>query len=421
MNILMMSNTYLPFVGGIERSIHMFTARLRRAGHRVVIVVPDSPDAPEEETDVIRMPAIQRFNGSDFSMELPIPGLLEAKLKDFRPDLVHSHHPYLIGDTALRVASRFEVPVVFTFHSFFEHYTHYVPGDSPLLKRFVVALSTGYANLCDQVIAPSESVRDEIIHRGVLRPITVVPTGIDVTVFKTGDRDRFRSGEAIPRDAFVIGIISRIAPEKNIDFLANAVSEYLSRDARAHFLLVGQGPSVDDVKQIFEGRGVLARLHTLGTLQNKDLIDAYHALDLFVYSSLSETQGIVLVEAMAAGVPVVALDAPGVREVVRDRVTGRLLPDENMELFVNAIAEFARMPQPDKEGFSHRACDAVVQFTEEVTAAKLIDVYQVALKASSLQRQTEDSPWHEAKRWFSKEWELISNMAHATGAAVNPD
>lgn len=414
----MMSNTYRPFVGGIEHSIEMFSDRLRRAGHRVVIVVPDSPDAPEVETDVLRMPAIQQFNGTDFSMELPIPGLLETKLKKFRPDLVHSHHPFLMGDTALRVASRFQVPVVFTFHSFFEHYTHNVPGDSALLKRFVIALSTGYANLCDQVIAPSESVRDEIIHRGVDRPISVVPTGINISAFKTGDRKRFRNQEKIPPDAFVIGTISRIAAEKNIVFLANAASEYLSRNTRAHFFLVGQGPAVAEVKQIFDSRGVATRLHELGTLQNNDLVDAYHALDLFVYTSLSETQGIVMGEAMAAGLAIVALDAPGVREMVQDKVTGRLLIDRNIDSFVNAITEFTAMPQADKDACSHHARSAVERFSEEATFSLLLDVYQRALSGNSHHGQTQDSSWKEAKRWFATEWELLSNVAHATGKAM---
>jgi 1,2-diacylglycerol 3-alpha-glucosyltransferase len=421
MDILMMSNTYLPFVGGVERSIEMFSGRLRQAGHRVVIVVPDTPDAPEDEPDILRMPAIQRFNGSDFSMEVPIPGLLEAKLKDFRPDIVHSHHPFLIGDTALRIASRFEVPVVFTFHSFYEHYTHNVPGDSQALKRFVIALSAGYANLCDQVIAPSESVRDEIIIRGVQAPISVVPTGIDIATFQTGDRERFRIQEHIPQGDFVLGLVSRIAPEKNIVFLAEAVSEHLCGNSHAHFFLVGEGSSVDDVKRIFETKGVGARLHVLGTLQHKDLVDAYHACDLFVYSSLSETQGIVLVEAMAAGLPIVALDAPGVREVVQDGITGRLLTDQTKQAFVEAVAEFAEMSENKRSDFSRHAIGAVKQFTEEATAAKLLNVYQVALQGNYQIRQTEDSSWKEAKRWFSTEWELITNMAHATTTAIGLD
>ena len=418
MNILMMSNTYLPFVGGVERSIEMFTQRLGMAGHRVVIVVPDSPDTLHNEKDILRMPAIQRFNGSDFSVEVPIPGLLEARLKEFKPDLIHSHHPFLIGDTALRIATHFQIPVVFTFHSFYEHYTHYVGGNSESLKKFIIALSAGYANLCDQVIAPCESVRDIITSRGVHKPITIVPTGINVAAFKAGNRPRYRTQEQIPDDGFVIGMVSRIAPEKNIIFLAQAVSMYLSRNAHAHFFMVGQGPSVEDVRSIFNENGVGARLHVLGTLQGSDLIDVYHAFDIFVYASLSETQGIVLCEAMAAGVPVIALDAPGVREVVQDKLTGRLLSEQNIESLVRALTEFALLPDSQKADYSRRAVTMAEQFTEEITTAKLLTVYQAALNGNYADREINDSSWDEAKRWLSKEWKVIANIAHATGTAM---
>ena len=141
MNVLLMSNTYTPFVGGVERSIRSLALGLRQEGHRAVVVAPTFPNMPANEHDVVRVPAIQRFNGTDFSVQLPVPGVLSRLLSEWRPDVIHSHHPYLIGDTAMRLAARFQCPIVFTFHTYYERYTHYVPGDSPALKRFVAALS----------------------------------------------------------------------------------------------------------------------------------------------------------------------------------------------------------------------------------------------------------------------------------------
>jgi glycosyltransferase involved in cell wall biosynthesis len=161
MKILMMTNTYKPIVGGVERSVETFTEEYRSNRHRVIIVAPQFKNIPKDETDVIRVPAIQNFNGTDFSVQVPIPGVLSRALMGLRPDIVHAHHPYLIGDTALRVAAKHKAPFVFTYHTFYERYTHYVPGDSPVLKRFVIALSTGFANLCNMVFAPSQSVANE--------------------------------------------------------------------------------------------------------------------------------------------------------------------------------------------------------------------------------------------------------------------
>ena len=165
MNILLMTNTYKPLVGGLEKSVINFSEEFRALGHRVVIVCPDYPDMKPEE-DVIRVPAIQQFNGSDFSVQLPIQGTLTEALGDFKPDIVHSQHPFLIGDTALKIASKFNVPLVFTHHTLYEQNVHYVPGNEESLKRFVIELSTGYANLADHVFAPSESVMLMMKERG---------------------------------------------------------------------------------------------------------------------------------------------------------------------------------------------------------------------------------------------------------------
>src|SRR3954451_13463326 len=114
MRIVMMTNTYLPHVGGVARSVESFSAALRGLDHSVMVVAPEFPGMPATETDVVRVPAIQRFNGSDFSVRLPVPGLLDEPLERFKPDLVHAHHPFLLGDTALRVASGRGLPLVFT-------------------------------------------------------------------------------------------------------------------------------------------------------------------------------------------------------------------------------------------------------------------------------------------------------------------
>ncbi|HEU5359886.1 MAG TPA: glycosyltransferase, partial [Candidatus Deferrimicrobiaceae bacterium] len=326
MNILMVTNAFLPHVGGVARSVQGFTAEFRRGGHRVVVVAPIFEGIPRNETDVIRVPAIQNFNGSDFSVPVPVSGKVISALKTFIPQIVHSHHPFLLGDTALRVAATRDIPVVFTHHTMYEKYTHYVPGDSPRLKRFVLDLVTGYCNLCDAVIAPSQTVAEEIGRRGVKVPVEVIPTGVNVGVFSSGNGDAFRKRMGIPPDAFLIGHVGRLAPEKNLEFLAGCVIRFLHRTRRAHFLLVGEGVLKKEIERTFAAQELAERFHSLGVMDHPELASAYQAMDVFVFASRTETQGMVLTEAMAAGTPVVAVDASGVREVVRDGENGRLVP-----------------------------------------------------------------------------------------------
>jgi len=417
MNILMMTNTFTPFVGGVSRSVTAFARECRNAGHRVVIVTPDFEGAPDSEEDVIRIPAIQHFNGSDFSVALPIPGYLSLRLEQFRPDIVHSHHPHLLGNTAVRIASRFGRPLVFTHHTMYEHYLHYVPAGANRLRQFVIALVTGYCQLCDRVIAPSRSVAAVLRRRGVETPIHVIPTGVDVQRFGRGDGRAFRRSFGISQKAFVAGYVGRLAPEKNLPFLAQAMCDCAARKNNVEFLVVGSGPSEDAIRETFDERGLSDRLCFTGSLDGQDLVDAYHAMDVFVFASCSETQGMVLTEAMAAGKPVVALDGPGVREVVKDRFNGRLLRRRSTRDFTAAVAQIASASPRRRDEFSQAARRTAERFCMGRCVRKLLSVYQNALRQRP-PGPRDDSVLRQATEEIKAEWELLKNMAEAVTHAL---
>ncbi len=198
MNILMFTNTFTPHVGGVARSVQGFTRAFRRRGHRVVVVAPQFEGMPATEADVVRLPAIRHFSGSDFSVPVPLPGRVSRALRELGPQVIHSHHPFLLGETALRVAAFRGLPVVFTHHTLYERYTHYLSGESPRLQRFAAELATGYGNLCDAVIAPSRSVADLLAERGVRVPVEVIPTGVDLGVFSPGEGGALRRRLGMP-------------------------------------------------------------------------------------------------------------------------------------------------------------------------------------------------------------------------------
>lgn len=241
MNILIMTNTFSPHVGGVARSIEAFTNEYRRRGHKVVVIAPAFKHIDKNEQNVIRIPAIQNFNGSDFSVVLPIPGIISSTVKEFKPDIIHSQHPFLIGSSALRVAHTYDIPLVFTHHTKYEEYTHYMPGNSKLLQQFVIDLSTNYANLCDLVFTPSDSIRELIIKRGVSSNIVTLPTGVDTRKYLKADGMAFRQTLGIPENAFVIGHLGRLAKEKNLDFLSDAIIKFLLKcpqSMNCYFLLI---------------------------------------------------------------------------------------------------------------------------------------------------------------------------------------
>lgn len=417
MNIVMLSNTFTPHIGGVARSLEAFTAEYRRRGHRVLVVAPEFANMPADETDVVRIPAVQNFNGSDFSVVLPVSGLLGKVLDRFKPEIVHAHHPYLVGMTAMRIARYRDLPLVFTHHTLYEQYTHYVPGDSPQLRQFVIELATLYANLCDQVFAPSESIAALLRERGVKAPIAIVPTGVRTERFAEGDGAGFRALTGIPRDAFVVGHLGRLAPEKNLEFLAEAVAAFLESDSRAHFLVVGKGPSQPVIRRIFERRGLGERLWLPGVLDHPRLADAYHAMDLFAFASKSETQGMVLTEAMAAGVPVIALDASGVREVVEDGRNGRLLHEETPDAFLNALTWAARMSPAQRGALGRAALETARAFSLPRTADKALACYEALRSKSHVDSGGQYERWEHLLDLIKAEWEIVKSVAAATGTA----
>jgi len=419
MNICMFTNTYLPHVGGVARSISNFTQDLRNAGHDVMIIAPTFPDCEKHDamdSGIFRVPAIQNFNGSDFSVRLPVPFLVDQQIDTFRPDIIHSHHPYLLGDAALRSARRRKLPLIFTHHTLYEEYSHYIAENPENMKRFAAFLATNYANLCDAVAAPSESIRHLIIERGVRAPVSEIPTGVDISFFSNGDGAAFRKQHHIPLGSYVIGHVGRLAPEKNLGYLTQAVARAMQQHANTHFLVVGQGPSRERILRIFNKSGLEERLTVTGSLSGQALADAYHAMNLFAFASQTETQGMVLTEAMAAGVPVIALDAPGAREVISHGANGILLDSDASETnFADKLIWAVGAPKA-LTAWSEQAGKTAQAVSRERCAQRLADLYAdvTAAVGGKKGRNARDlDPWEKFLQACRAEWELASEKAES--------
>lgn len=418
MNICIVTNSYKPLISGVTRSITSFAEEYRRRGHRVLVVAPQFTDSPPEELHTIRLPAIQNFNGSDFSVSVPLFTDYIDKIDDFKPNIVHSFHPFLLGVTAVRLAMRFEIPLVFSHHTMYEHSSRYFSGDYRALRRFAGELSIGYGNLADAVIAPSQSVVGILRSRGVESPIAVVPTGIDLDLLQRGDAAAARHRYNIPAEAFVIGHVGRLAEEKNIAFLTRCLCQFLLRHRHAHALIVGDGAESESMARCFAQQRVAERVHFAGVLEGDHLANAYAAMNVFAFTSRSETQAIVLAEAMAVGIPVVALDAPGVRDLVRDGENGRMLFTPSRDAFVAALEQMATT---DPDARRHLAAEAVAtaaRFSIAKCADQALTLYGQLVATSPCRREPESSAWEAARRRIDVEFQLWANRANATGAAL---
>jgi glycosyltransferase involved in cell wall biosynthesis len=418
MKILMVTNTYEPHVGGVARSVVAFSQQYRQLGHEVLTVCPTFEGA-EARDQVVRVPALEHVRNSDFSFPLPIPSGVHRRIDEFSPDVVHSHHPFLLGDTALRVGSERGIPVVFTHHTQYEKYTHYFASEnSALARRFINDLDIGYCNLCDAVIAPSQTVADDLRNRNIQTRVEVIPTGVDVDWWAAGSDLSIRRKQGIPHKAFVVGHVGRLAEEKNMTFLAEAVAAFLVKRTDAWFILCGIGPCEEEIQAACIKHGVQDRVRTFAILDRAALRDVYHAMDVFAFASKSETQGIVLAEAMAAGVPVVAIDAPGVRDIVVEKINGRLLPSEDRESFVDALNWVADLDEANRHVMKAELAQTATEYSIDAAAKKALELYDWTAKINGVMDPSELHAWRTRVNRLEQEFKIWGNFAHAISDAV---
>jgi 1,2-diacylglycerol 3-alpha-glucosyltransferase len=414
MKIAMFTNTYLPHVGGVARSVKTLEDECRKRGHQVRVIAPEF-DHAVDSADVLRVPAIQNFNGSDFSVRIPFPNTIRDFMEEFEPDIIHSHHPFLLGDAALREAWKSQIPVVFTHHTLYEQYTHYVPLDSDALKRVAIQLATEYCNLCTHVIAPSESVAQLLGERGVTVPVSPIPTGIDTSAFSGASSSAFRSKLGLPSNHIIIGHVGRLAAEKNLPFLTGALRKVLDADPSVTFVVVGDGPEKQAIEELLPAE----RIITTGCLHGTELAEAYAAMDIFVFASQSETQGMVLAEAMAAGVPVVALDGPGVREILRNDCNGILLEaDAGADEFAAAVRRIVADSGFRKSCSAH-ASDIAKSYDRTSTSGRILDLYESLIEESHRSHTEDLTPWDRFLNGIQIEWEIAAARVSAVAAVVS--
>jgi 1,2-diacylglycerol 3-alpha-glucosyltransferase len=276
----------------------------------------------------VRYPSIPAATYPEFALAVPWAPAIGREVRRLAFDVFHAHHPFLLGPVARRLARRQHRPVVFTYHTRYEKYAHYVPLTPGLVRAAALTLSRRFAAGCDAVIAPSAVIRDELRGRGVRTPTAVIPTGVDLERFRPGNRAAARACLGLEARAAVLLYVGRLDREKSVDRVLAAFERVAGTVPHARLLLAGHGTEAERLQQA-AGASVLAgRVRFLGLLAHEALPAVYQAADVFLFASETETQGLVLAEAAACGLPAVAVNAPGCDEVVRDGHTGLLTKSE---------------------------------------------------------------------------------------------
>ena len=350
MRILMLSDVYFPRVNGVSTSIKTFRDDLVSLGHQCVLVAPEYPAQPEErdDADIIRLQSWRvPFDPEDRLLVWP---RLTAWARTLAPgvfDVIHVQTPFSAHYAGLRIAKRIGAPLVETYHTYFEHYLHhYVPAlPQSLTKGFARRLTVSQCHAADRIISPSPQMAEALRAYGVTSPITTLGTGLPSSAFIKGDRGRFRQSHGVSESRPVALFVGRVAHEKNIDFLLRMLVELRKLVPDILMLIAGEGPAEHHIKSLVASLGVGDNVKMLGNMdRGQTLRDCYAAADVFVFASRTETQGLVLLEAMAQGAPVVSTAVMGTADVLSG-MQGATIAPENETEFAKLTSELIHQPE----------------------------------------------------------------------------
>ncbi len=373
LTIGMFVDSYLPEINGVVTSLVSTTRELRRRGHRVIVIAPSHQDSHDDDPDIFRLRSSPFPFYPQFRMAFPLPAKTLASLPSMPFDIIHTHSMFFIGCLGAYLAQARRIPLFFTYHTLWTEYAHYLPVNPDFTRAQAVWVSREFCNRCSCVIAPTHGIADLLASYGVEKPTAVIPSGVDISVFESSvaRAPHVRAGGG-PLALFV----GRLGKEKNVDLVLDAFDLAAKQVPGLRLIVVGTGMHEEALRQHAAGLASVARIRFTGSLPQSELGAYYAAADVFMFGSTTETQGLVLLEAMTQGVPVAAVDCAVSREVVTDDA-GILVP-EDAGLFAKAVVSLLRADDAERSRRIAAAKNVARPYSLEALTDQLEDAYAQA-------------------------------------------
>jgi 1,2-diacylglycerol 3-alpha-glucosyltransferase len=368
---------YRPVVNGVVASVEGLAEGLRARGHSVYCFAPRMPGYEEADGPVFRMPSLPLPTRTPYRLTLPIVSRRNLNGIIKRLSVVHVHSPFVTGWMGLRYSRRYGMPLVYTYHTQLEAYAHYIPFEPNATRFAATQLTRAFANMTDAVIVPTRAMAQHLVEMGVRARVEIVPSGIDIARFGAGRRDetlRARLG-ARPGDRLVLSV-GRLAKEKNLVLLLRALAG--ARDPSLCLAIAGDGPMRSELEELARGMGVGGRTRFLGVIPREELPDLYASADAFVMPSTTETQGLVLAEALAAGARVIASDSAQSRDVLDG---AGIIADPTAAGFATALRE---IPERPDGAVSSAARHAAAQYSLDAQTDRTLALYRSLLQPAQI-------------------------------------
>lgn len=398
MKIAFFSDTYRPHKNGVATALSFQKKSLEEENHQVFLFVPFIPNMLLEK-NIYTLPSITFPFQKEHRIASPYSLKYDLFLKKQKPHIIHTHTPFSLGIFGLYESKKLKLPIVHTYHTLLTEYAYYVWDHFPKIvknrlinenkaKDIAIWISRTYCNHCDLIIAPSTKIKKLLIDFGVKKPIEILPNGIDLENFKPIPKDLARKKLNLPEEATLLLFVGRLGKEKNIEYLIDVIS-YLKHKSKnqIYLIIVGDNPDkrvLEGLKKKAKDKNIEDRTIFTGYLDYEKVINMYYASDIFVFSSLTETQGLVVLEALSAGLPVIALEDEAISDFVKDEFNGFLIPwKESLEKSIKLFSEKVSLLIENKslyESLSKNAIETSQNFHIKRINQKLLTLYNLLLK-----------------------------------------
>ncbi len=381
MHIAFFTNYYHPVVNGVVRSVASFRENLMKQGHNVFIFAQSDGSYKDGEPFIFRYPSLPLPLG-DISTAIPVSPFVDQLLPMLKLDVIHTHHPVLLGQTAARKAAELDLPLVFTFHTQYWEYTHYIPFPQEIIQDFlknaVHRWLREFMQKCQHIIIPSESLKEILVRDyGLHERYSVIPTGTNLEPFLNADGKTLRAEKGWQKETVLISI-GRLAPEKNWDTLLQAFAKVHQEHPDARLVLIGDGAARQSLEALAAELGIAGQVTFTGSIPFEEVPRYLKAADLFAFASVTETQGIVTMEAMAAGLPVVAVDGSGTRDILQNGKQGYLV-ENDPDALAQGLNRLLSNSQRIKR-FSNQALKRAKMFDVNQLSKQMINMYEQAIQ-----------------------------------------
>ena len=388
MRIAIFTDTYPPYVNGVSTSCFNLAKVLKAHGHDVLVVAPRPTKGKLELVDgVLYIPGayLKRYYG--FRMTNIFASKPVKIIKKFKPDVIHNQTDWTIAVLARRVAKKFHLPIVYTYHTNYEDYTYYVVGSAldSIAKKLVRTYSQAIANRMTEFITPSDKTKAYMRQAGSDIYINVVPSGIDFSIFKDSSIDlekanAFKKEHHITEKTKVFLILGRLAKEKSMDVSLKGIAAYHKKHPKedVKILVVGDGPAKEELILLAEELGITPLTVFVGQVSGLEVPFYYHLANIYTSASITETQGLTFMEAMAAGNIVLARFDNNLTGTIIDNETGFFF--SNDETFVSQVEHIFNMNEEERQTILNNAYQIVDRYSIDNFYKNIMRVYNRAIR-----------------------------------------